>query len=161
MRPASQSPPHNITRLDLSREENDEISKILAKPISSASHRRVSLSPKKLIQPTVIQTSDDSATTCTNSQPTVPSPARLSPTIVSAFEDCNFMAKDQVGKKIVRRVTFENQVQVRAINYDDSWLTEEPQNIKTNESSRKKSSKLSKLKGKVSSFFRPRAINNR
>jgi len=161
MRPASQSPPHNITRLDLSREENDEISKILAKPISSASHRRVSLSPKKLIQPTVIQTSDDSATTCTNSQPTVPSPARLSPTIVSAFEDCNFMAKDQVGKKIVRRVTFENQVQVRAINYDDSWLTEEPQNIKTNESSRKKSSQLSKLKGKVSSFFRPRAINNR
>ena len=161
MRPASQSPPHNITRLDLSREENDEISKILTKPISSASHRRVSLSPKKLIQPKVIQTSDDSATTCTNSQPTVPSPARLSPTIVSAFEDCNVMAKDQAGKKIVRRVTFENQVQIRAINYDDSWLTEEAQNIKTNESSRKKSSKLSKLKGKVSNFFRPRPINMR
>lgn len=132
MRSVSSSPTPSIPRLDLSREENNEIRKILTEPKSSRRLSQLSSSPEK--------------SSATSSQHLCPSPLRLSPTVVSAFENINLELGGDVLKGVVRKVTFDDQVQVRAF-VNDSLASPSREN--------KKLSKISKWTSKWCGCLRP------
>jgi len=143
MRSASSSPTPSIPRLDLSREENNEIRKILTEPKSSRRIRQLSMSPEKSIQ-----------SSAASSEPSCPSPLRLSPTVVSAFENIDLELGGDVSKGTVRKVTFDNQVKVRAF-INDSIMSPPKENKNQSTQAVKKLANITKWTSKMCGCLRP------
>jgi hypothetical protein len=88
------------------------------------------------------------------SHPPCPSPLRLSPTVVSAFENIDLELGGEVSKGTVRKVTFDNHVKVRAF-VNDSVMSPSRENEKQSTQAMAKLSKISKWTSLMCGCLRP------